>query len=161
MPEAHLAQLNIGRFRFPTDDPRMAEFMDNLDRVNALADRSTGFVWRMQDDSGNATAIPVTADPMMAANLSVWTDVESLERFVWNTVHRRFYERRGAWFGLLEQRHFVMWWVPVGHRPSLAEAMERLEHLNRHGPTDHAFDWEHLPEARLWRGQRCAGVAAE
>jgi len=161
MPETHLAQLNIGRFRFPTDDPRMTEFMDNLDRVNALADRSPGFIWRMQDDSGNATAIPVTRDPMMAANLSVWTDVESLEKFVWNTVHRRFYERRAAWFGLLEQMHFVMWRVPVGHQPSLTEAMERLEHLNRHGSTDHAFGWEHLPEARLWRGQRCAGVAAE
>ncbi|HUS54521.1 MAG TPA: DUF3291 domain-containing protein [Thermohalobaculum sp.] len=161
MPDTHLAQLNIGRFRFPTDDPRMSEFMDNLDRVNALADRSPGFVWRMQDDSGNATAIPVTPDPMMAANLSVWTDVASLEHFVWNTAHRRFYRRRADWFGLMDSMHFVMWRVATGDQPSLAEAMERLEHLNRHGSTDHAFGWDHLPEAKLWRAQHCAGIAAE
>ena len=161
MPESHLAQLNIGRFRYPTDDPRMAEFMQNLDRVNALADRSPGFIWRMQDDSGNATAIPVTLDPMMAANLSVWKDIESLEHFVWNTVHRRFYERRAEWFGLLDKMHFVMWRVPAGHRPTLDEALERLDHLNAHGDSDHAFGWAHLPEARLWRTQQCAAMAAE
>jgi len=79
----HIAQLNIGRFRYPTDDPRMAAFMVNLDRINALAERSEGFVWRLKDDSNNATAIRPASDPTMAVNLSVWESVEALERFVW------------------------------------------------------------------------------
>lgn len=161
MPEKHLAQLNVGRFRYPTSDPRMAGFMQNLDLVNGIADRAPGFVWRMQDDSGNATAIPVTPDPMMAANVSVWEDVASFEHYVWNTVHRRFYENRAKWFEVMTSMHFVMWWVDPGTEPTLAEAMARLDHYNKHGNTDHAFGWDHLPEAVLWRGQRCSGMAAE
>ena len=94
----HIAQLNIGRFRYPTDDPRMAAFMTNLDRINALAERSEGFVWRLKDDSNNATAIRPASDPTMAVNLSVWESVETLERFVWTTVHKQFYNRKGDWF---------------------------------------------------------------
>ena len=95
---SHIAQLNIGRFRYPTDDPRMAAFMGNLDRINALAERSEGFVWRLKDDSNNATAIRPASDPTMAVNLSVWESVEALERFVWATVHKQFYNRKGEWF---------------------------------------------------------------
>ena len=95
---SHIAQLNIGRFRYPTDDPRMAAFMTNLDRINALAERSEGFVWRLKDESNNATAIRPASDPTMAVNLSVWESVEALERFVWATVHKQFYNRKGDWF---------------------------------------------------------------
>ena len=95
---AHIAQLNIGRFRYPTDDPRMRAFMDNLDRVNAIAERSEGFVWRLKDESNNATAIRPASDPTMAVNLSVWESVEALERFVWATVHKQFYNRKSDWF---------------------------------------------------------------
>jgi uncharacterized protein DUF3291 len=91
----HIAQLNIGRFRYPTDDPRMAAFMTNLDRINALAERSEGFVWRLKDDSNNATDIRPPSDPTMAVNLSVWESVEALEHFVWTTVHKQFYNRKG------------------------------------------------------------------
>ena len=94
----HLAQLNIGRLRYPTDDPRVADFMNNLDLVNSLAERSNGFVWRLKDDSGNATNIRPFADPTMIVNMSVWENVETLERFVWQTVHKRFYGRRPEWF---------------------------------------------------------------
>src|SRR6185437_7324796 len=94
----HIAQLNIGRFRYSTGDPRMADFMMNLDRINALAERTDGFVWRLKDDSNNATAIRPTSDPTMAVNLSVWESVEALERFVWATVHKQFYNRKGDWF---------------------------------------------------------------
>ena len=125
----HIAQLNIGRFRYPTDDPRMAAFMANLDRINALAERSEGFVWRLKDESNNATAIRPANDPTMAVNLSVWESVEALERFVWATVHKQFYNRKGDWFEKLSTPHFVMWPIPAGHIPDLAEAMERLEHL--------------------------------
>ena len=93
----HLAQLNIGRLRYEVSDPRMADFVDNLAFVNGLAERSPGFVWRYQDDSGSAIDTrPFDGDPRMAVNLSVWENVEALERFVWQTVHNRFYGRRRA-----------------------------------------------------------------
>jgi hypothetical protein len=153
----HLAQLNIGRLRYEIDDPRTADFANNLALVNSLAERTPGFVWRYQDDSGNATNTrPFADDPRMAINLSVWEDVESLERFVWQTVHKRFYGRRGEWFERMAERYFVMWWVPAGHRPSVTDALARLEHFRRHGPSDHAFGWEDLPAAKLWQAARCA-----
>jgi hypothetical protein len=152
----HLAQLNIGRFRFPTDDPRMADFMNNLDRVNALAERSEGFVWRLKDESNNATAFRPFPDPNMAVNLSVWESVEVLERFVWQTIHKRFYGRRPEWFDTMDTPHFVMWWISAGHIPTLDEAKERLTHLTAHGPSDHAFGWESVPAAQLWKTARCA-----
>jgi hypothetical protein len=152
----HLAQLNIGRFRYPTDDPRMADFMNNLAFVNGIADRSQGFIWRLQDDSGNATGFRPFPDPHMAVNLSVWESVEALERFVWQTVHKRFYGRRSDWFDKMEGPHSVMWWVPAGHRPPLTEAKQRLEHLAARGPSDYAFGWESVPAAQLWKTARCA-----
>ena len=94
----HIAQLNIGRFRYATDDSRMRAFMDNLDRVNAIAERTEGFIWRLKDESNNATAIRPAGDPAMAVNLSVWESVEALERFVWATVHKQFYNRKAEWF---------------------------------------------------------------
>jgi hypothetical protein len=151
----HVAQLNIGRFRYPTDDPRMAGFMTNLDRINALAERSEGFVWRLRDESNNATAIRPESDPNMAVNLSVWENVEALERFVWATVHKQFYNHKGDWFEKLAAPHFVMWPVSAGHIPDLAEAMARLEHLRAHGDTDFAFGWGHLAHIKLWMSRKC------
>src|ERR1700677_4209592 len=142
----HIAQLNIGRFRYPTDDPRMVAFMTNLDRINALAERSEGFVWRLKDDSNNAIAIRPASDPTMAVNLSVWESVEALERFVWATVHKQFYNRKGTWFGKPGTPTFVMWPIPLGHIPSLEEAMERLDHRTRH--RDGAFAFRCRPLAR-------------
>jgi hypothetical protein len=157
MTGLHLAQLNIGRLRYEVGDPRMAEFIDNLAFVNDLAERSPGFVWRYQDDSGSAIETrPFASDPRMAINLSVWDSVEALERFVWQTVHKRFYGRRHEWFERMDERYFVMWWVPAGHRPTVQEAVERLRHLQQQGPSDHAFGWESLPTAQLWKSARCA-----
>ncbi len=157
----HLAQLNIGRVAAPLDDPRMAEFVGNLDRINALAERMPGFVWRLRGESGNATDIPWAGDPTIAVNLSVWESGEALERFTFATVHRAVYARRAEWFRALERHHLVLWRVPAGHRPSLEEAAERLAHLEAHGDTAHAFGWAGLPGARLWRAARCDRVAAE
>ena len=152
----HLAQLNVGRSRYATDDPRMAEFMGALDRVNALAERSPGFVWRLQSDAGNATDIKLTEDPQFIVNLSVWEAPEQFEHFVWNTVHKRFYERKSNWFEAKSAPHFVTWWVPAGHLPSPQEALGRLAHLTEHGPGAHAFGWESLPNVEALMSQRCA-----
>jgi hypothetical protein len=152
----HLAEVNIARLLYPLDDPRVAGFVDNLDRVNAAADRMDGFVWRLQDESGDATAIQAFDDPLMIVNMSVWRDAESLERFVWNTVHKRIYNKRQEWFSLMQSHHFAMWWVEVGHVPTLEEARARLDHLDSHGDTDFAFGWTHLPHIKLWQQARCA-----
>jgi hypothetical protein len=157
LPNHHLAQLNIGRIRYEVNDPRMAGFVDNLAMVNAIAERSPGFVWRYTDESGNATSTrPYDGDPMMAVNMSVWENVESLEKYVWQTVHKRFYGRRHEWFEEMGERYFVMWWVPAGHLPTITEAIERLDHLKAHGPTDRAFAWKDVASAELWKTARCA-----
>lgn len=152
----NLAQLNVARLKYPFEDPRVADFAANLDRVNALADRSDGFVWRLQNDGGNAIDIQADADPMVIVNMSVWRDAESLEHFVWNTVHKQIYRRRGEWFSAMKDQHLVMWWVQDGHVPSLEEGMERLEHLRANGDSDFAFGWSHLPQVKLWQQARCA-----
>jgi hypothetical protein len=153
----HLAQLNIGRIRYEVTDPRMAGFVDNLVFVNELAERTPGFVWRYRDSSGNATNTrPYPNDPLMAVNMSVWENIESLEKYVWQTVHKRFYGQRHEWFEKMGERYFVMWWVPTGHLPTIAEAIERLEHLKANGASDYAFAWETLPSAQLYKTARCA-----
>jgi hypothetical protein len=152
----HLAELNIGRVRYPLDDPRMVEFVDNLALVNGLAERSQGFVWRLKDANGNATSIRGFDDPRIILNISVWESVEALEHYVWQTVHKRFYGRRHEWFDKMDGAYFVMWWVPVGHRPTVHEAVERLQSLERNGPSDSAFGWESVPSAQLWKTGRCA-----
>ena len=163
-PGQHLAQLNVGRLVAEPGDPRVADFMAALDRVNGLGKRSPGFVWMMEGSgepgTGNTEA-SIGDDPRHVFNLTVWESVEALEHFVWNTVHRQFYERRADWFEVLGDQHFVMWPVPAGHRPSQAEALARLDHLRAHGDSDHAFGWAHLPQARLWRTRACAAMAAE
>ena len=120
----HLAELNIARLKYPLDDPKVAEFADNLDLVNGIAERSPGFVWRLKDETGNATDIQAFDDPMMIVNMSVWQDAESLEHFVWNTLHKRFYQKKGNWFEPMGRPHFVMWWVPAGHIPTPQEALD-------------------------------------
>ena len=156
MTNRRLAQLNIGRFRYPTDDPRMADFMNNLALVNGLAERSPGFVWRYQDESGNATETRPFEDPRMLINMSVWESVEDLERFVWQTVHKRFYGRKHEWFEKLDSPYFVLWWIAAGHRPTVEEAIGRLEELKKNGPSERAFGWQDVASAQLWKSARCA-----
>ena len=143
----HLAELNVGRLVAPVDDPKVAEFMANLDRVNGLGKRMPGFVWMMEGSgepgTGN-TENNIGDDPQYVANLTVWEDGESLETFVWNTVHKQFYDRRHEWFQMLTDMHFVMWWIPAGHRPSLDEALERLDLRRSDGDCEAAFGWDYL-----------------
>lgn len=152
----HLAQLNIATAVDDMESARLADFVAALDGVNAVAERSPGFVWRLQDESGNATGIQATEDPRLIVNLSVWETPEHLEQFVWNTIHKRIYAKRAKWFEAAGQANFVMWWVPAGHVPSVEEAFERLEDLRESGASERAFGWEALPNVKLWKDQRCA-----
>jgi hypothetical protein len=160
--QRHLAQLNIARLLHPLDDPRIADFVANLDRVNAVAERMPGFVWRLKDESGNATGIQAFDDPLIIANLTVWESAQALEHFVWQTIHRRIYSRKDEWFAPMGTPHLVMWWVAPGHLPTLAEAKARLDRLTAEGPTPDAFGWESLTAVQLWKTVRCdhSSVAA-
>jgi hypothetical protein len=135
----HLAQVNIGRLRAPVDDPMIADFVANLDRINALADGSPGFVWRLVGEGGNATDIqPDADDPLLAVNMSVWESPQALGAFVCRSDHLPIMRRRAEWFEKLEL-YMALWWVPVGHRPTVEEAMGKVETLRRMGPTSAAF----------------------
>jgi hypothetical protein len=136
---AQLAQINIGRIVAPMDDPRIADFIAQLDEVNTLAEQSQGFVWRLQSDSGNATDIVYSDDPFMLVNMSVWESVESLREFTYGLRHLAALRVRAKWFEKLALPHYCLWWVPDGHRPSVTEGRERLEHYQKHGATPHSF----------------------
>jgi hypothetical protein len=132
----------------------MADFVDNVARVNALAGAIEGFVWRLQDASGNAMGMQVYDDPRVLPNLTVWKNVEALERFVWKTVHSRFFARRAEWFEHIETP-LVLWHVPSGDKPTMVDGVERLEHLKTHGASDYAFGWQDMPDAHHWKTARC------
>jgi hypothetical protein len=134
-----IAQMNVGIIKGPLDSPIMADFAANLDRINALADRSPGFVWRLQTEEGNATAIRPFADENLLVNMSVWRDLESLSEYVYRSAHAEILQRRREWFERMSEAYLVLWWVPAGHRPSIEEGVGKLEWLRTHGPTPEAF----------------------
>ena len=151
-----LAQVNIGRVLGGPEDPRLADFYNNLARVNAMAERMPGFVWRLKDDSGDsAMALHWPGDPTMNVNMSVWEDDKALGRFVFQTVHRNIYARGHEFFEKPKENTVAMWWVEDGHIPTLDEAKARLDHLNAHGPSDFAFGWADMPSAKTWQEKRC------
>jgi Domain of unknown function (DUF3291) len=135
----HIAQLNVGRAVAAPGSPELADFMAALDRINALAESSPGFVWRLQSASGNATDILVSDDPLSLINMSVWSSVEPLFDYVYRTAHTEVMKRRREWFEKPQEAHQVLWWIPAGHIPGPEEALERLAHLRREGPTPRAF----------------------
>lgn len=139
MATYELAQLNIGVIKAPMDSAVMEGFASQLDHINALAESTPGFVWRLQSDEGDATAIRPFDDPDMLVNMSVWRDVESLNNYVYSSAHVELMRRRREWFERMAQAYLVLWWVPQGHRPSITEAMERLNLLRSEGPTELAF----------------------
>lgn len=139
MSAYELAQLNIATLKGAMDSPVMAEFAANLERINALADASPGFVWRLQDEAGDATAIRPFADEKLLVNMSVWRDIESLTAYVYSSAHTEFLRRRKEWFDRMREAHLVLWWVPAGQRPSVEEAIARLDALRSRGPGPDAF----------------------
>ena len=139
-----LAQLNLAVPRYPLDDPRMAGFMDNIKHINSLAAKMPGFVWRFPEyPEGHPDHEPLPW-PDITLTMSVWRDADALRHFVWNTLHKRFYLRREEWFAPMQSHWLVLWPVADGHRPTLAEAKARLDHLDAHGDSDFAFGWAHL-----------------
>ena len=145
MPEEplyHIAPINIGRIRYETDDPRMADFMDNLDRINELAERSEGFVWRLKDDTNNATNIRLYDDPKLLLNMSVWRSIEVLETFTYKTVHTRFLERREEWFQPVQDAYLALWWVESDRLPTAGEGQEKVAYLQMNGPSQMAFTFK-------------------
>jgi hypothetical protein len=136
-----LAQLNIATMREPLESPSMADFVANLERINALAEQSPGFVWRLKDDEGDATSLRPFGE-MMIVNMSVWQDIESLRRYAFESAHAEILRRRREWFDHMSDAHAVLWWVPHGHRPTVEEAAERLEYLRAHGATSLAFTFK-------------------
>ena len=140
MGQAHeLAQVNIARAIAPLDDPVMQGFVDQLDYINSVADRAPGFVWRLQTEDGDSTAIRAFADPLIIVNMSVWDSIESLYRYVFKSDHLGPVRDRRSWFQKMDRPHSALWWVPAGHRPSLDEAKHKLDWLHRHGPGPTAF----------------------
>jgi len=136
-----LAQLNIAKFKYAPGDPGLQGFMDALDGINEIADQSPGFVWRLEDESGNATGIRAFDDPHTLVNMSVWEDVDSLQQFVYKSGHMPVMRRRAEWANRMETPYQVMWWVPAGHEPTLQEAIDKLDSLTSHGPTEEAFNF--------------------
>jgi len=140
-----LAQVNIGRLVAPLDSPRLADFVAGLDPVNAVADGAPGFVWRLQTEDGNATALRAFeadaegCDGGILINMSVWESVEALAAFVYGDEHLAVLRRRREWFERLKDAYAALWWVPRGHIPTITEAEERVKSLREHGPTPFAF----------------------
>lgn len=136
-----LAEVNIARLRAPIDDPTIKDFVDSLDRVNALAEASPGFVWRLKGEGNSAVDLQPYEDPMIAINMSVWIDIQSLGAFVYRGDHLQIMRRRAEWFEHMDV-FMVLWWAPAGHHPTIDEAKSRLALLEQHGPTADAFTFK-------------------
>ncbi|MEA2492601.1 MAG: hypothetical protein QOJ29_512 [Thermoleophilaceae bacterium] len=138
----HLAQINIGRAIGDVDGPALVDFMALLDPVNELADNSPGFVWRMQDEDGNNTALRPYDDDRMIVNMSTWETIDALWDFVYKTMHIEVMRRRREWFERFESTYLALWWVPAGTIPTIEDAKLRLASLDDHGPTPYAFTFK-------------------
>src|SRR4051794_21572611 len=146
MGTVHLAQLNVGRLRAPMDDPAIDAFRVNLDPVNALAEVSPGYIWRLQDESGNATGIKPFGDDLAIVNLTVWESIDALADFTYRSAHVEILRRRREFFEAASVPILCLWWIPEGTIPTVEDAIARLEHLRENGPTPTAFTFRHRYE---------------
>jgi Domain of unknown function (DUF3291) len=138
----HLAQLNIAKMLAPIDSPIMANFVANLDNINALAEKSDGFVWRLKDDTNNAASIKIYDDDFLIVNMSVWENAETLFQFVFQSDHIEVFKRRKEWFTIMPEMHMALWYTPVEKLPTIEVAVERLNYLRAHGETPFAFSFK-------------------
>lgn len=139
---SHLAQINIAKMLAPLDSPIMADFVANLERINALADDSPGFIWRLQGEEDNATALRVFEDNYLIVNMSVWTSIDALFAFTYQSAHKEIFKRKKEWFSKMQEMHMACWYIPKGHEPTTEEAKQRLAYLNAHGETPYAFTFK-------------------
>ena len=135
----HLAQVNVARLAAPLDSPQLADFVANLEPINAIADASDGFVWRLQTETGDATSLRFMDDDWLIVNMSVWASLEALRTYVYRSAHADVLRRRQEWFVKMIEGHVALWWIEAGTLPSLGDAEERLLRLRVDGPTPHAF----------------------
>jgi hypothetical protein len=142
MTDWHLAQINIARLAAPEGDPRVQPFFDALDSVNALAEASPGFIWRLTGEGNNATDLQPTADPLLIVNMSLWTDAESLFDYVYRSAHTPVMGRRRDWFERYDGAYHALWWVPAGTIPTINDGLSKLWHLDRFGPSAQAFTFK-------------------
>lgn len=142
MPLYHLAQLNIARMLAPLEDPIMADFVANLAPINALAESSPGFIWRLATPAGDATQIRVFEDNFLIVNMSLWESIDALYQYAYFSDHADVYRRRTDWFSKLDKPHMVLWWVPAGEFPTLEDAKAKLEYIRQHGATPKAFTFK-------------------
>ncbi len=143
MSEYQIAQINIARIRgVNINDSIMQEFVDNLDKVNALAEESEGFIWRLKDDNNNATSLNPYDDEQILINISVWESIESLEKYVYKSFHTDFLKRRKEWFQLFGKAYLAMWWIKAGEIPTIEEAIAKLDYLQKNGASELAFDFK-------------------
>lgn len=139
--QIQIAQVNIARALAPLDNALMAGFVARLDGINALAESSAGFVWRLKTDDGNATALRPYDDDRILFNLSIWETPAQLKEFVFRSAHANVMRQRKSWFERFGDAYYAMWWIEAGHIPSIDEAKARLQHLQRRGETEHAFSF--------------------
>jgi len=137
-----LAQLNIAKAKYALDQPQIKDFVDNLEMVNATAESSDGFIWRLTDESGDATSIVAFDDPSILVNMSVWTDVNSLKNFMFRTHHRDFMRRKVEWFVPFVGDSYVLWWIEDNTIPTIEQAKKRLMHLRENGDSPVAFTFK-------------------
>jgi hypothetical protein len=143
MTAYHLTQLNIARLKAPLDSPILADFVANLDRINAIAESAPGFIWRLKGDGNDATSLRPLGDDVIV-NMSVWQDPEALRNYVYRSGHVEVMRRRKEWFERMVESHMVLWWIRAGHEPTVAEAIVRLEQLRSEGPSAAAFTFREL-----------------
>lgn len=142
MKKFYIAEINIAKMKgVDINDPVMIEFVENLDSVNQIAETSEGFVWRLKDENNNATSLNPYDDEKIIINVSVWESIELLENFMYRTFHAEFLKRRKEWFNAFGTAHTAMWWIPQGHTPTMKEAVDKLAHLQKFGPSIDSFDF--------------------
>ncbi len=144
MSHYFIAEINIAKMKgVDINDPIMKEFVENLDAVNQIAEKSEGFVWRLKDENNNATSLNPYNDETIIINVSVWKSIETLENFMYRTFHSDFLKRRKEWFLTYGSAHTAMWWIPEGHIPTMQEAVDKLCFLQTNGPSPNSFDFRH------------------
>lgn len=137
----HLAQVNIAKRLAPLDDPIMQDFINNLDKINAIADLSAGFIWRLQDED-KVEAVSVFQDDSLIINMSVWEDLDSLFNYTYNSGHIEVFKRKKEWFSKMKMMHMAFWYIPEGYEPTFQDAKDRLDYLNKHGDSPYAFSFK-------------------